>query len=66
MRRSSKNHRENETLRIANLSNAKLLEETLDLAQGDDYDGCFTRDGEVTFELLKNELTRRLENWLDQ
>lgn len=47
------NHVENETVRIAALSNNKLVEETIGSAGGDDYDGC-------TFDLLQEELKRRL------
>jgi hypothetical protein len=45
---------------IEALSNEQLLEEVLDLAGGDDYDGCFTSRGWRTFERLKVELESRL------
>lgn len=32
--------------RVNKMSNKELLDETLDLAPGDDYDGCFTHRGE--------------------
>ena len=45
------------------LSNHDLLIESLLLAGGDDYDGAFTGEGEITFNLLKQELYKRLINY---
>jgi len=59
-RRLPPHHAENETVRIAALSNDQLVKETIYEAAGDDYDGCFTDAGMITFDLLKAELTRRL------
>lgn len=64
MKRCRPNFKETEGTRIAALSNAALLDETLSLAGGDDYDGCFTKEGAVSYELLEAELRRRLEEWL--
>lgn len=64
MDRLTKNWAAREEARIVKLSNANLLEETLDLAGGDDYDGCFTRNGEVTYQILTSELKKRLAVWL--
>jgi hypothetical protein len=50
--------------KIRGLSNAELLDETLRLAAGDDYDGCFTSFGRWEYEMLQAELRRRLEGWL--
>jgi len=58
--RLSKNFVEKETKRISESSNYWLLSECLFLAQGDDYDGCLTREGEVSFKLMKEELAKRL------
>jgi len=45
----------------------QLLEETLSLAGGDDYDiGCFTVEGGREYELLINELNIRLKDWLEE
>lgn len=52
--------KEKEIKRIVELSNSSLLKETIELAPGDDYDGCFTPEGEVTFPLLLEELEKRL------
>lgn len=54
----------NEGKRIESLSNRKLLDETLELAAGDDYDGCFTTRGRIVFDLLQTELECRLSEWL--
>jgi hypothetical protein len=54
------NHVKKETKRIAKLSNEDLLIETIELSAGDDYDGCFTPDGDASLEILKAELKRRL------
>lgn len=46
---------------IKNLSNDQLLEDTIQLAVGDDWDGLFTRTGKKRFRLLRQELERRLK-----
>ena len=45
---------------IKKMTNLDLMEETLGLAGGDDYDGCFTPEGSVRFSALKQELSARL------
>jgi hypothetical protein len=58
---------EKEVVRIKGLSNKDLLEATIHLAGGDDYDGCFTDRGVQEFGLLKEELSKRLvgAGWLE-
>lgn len=58
--RASPNHEKNERVRITALDNSKLLREFRWLAGGDDYDGCFTANGEITFRVLKEVLRNRL------
>ncbi len=43
------------------LSNNDLYYDTLDLAGGDDYDGCYTDHGEFVYGLLREELDSRLK-----
>lgn len=43
------------------LRNYELLEGTLDLSGGDDYDGCFTHSGRFEFDCLQSELKKRLK-----
>jgi hypothetical protein len=50
--------------RIESLSNRQLFDETLELAHGDDYDGCFTTRGSIVFDMLRTELECRLSKWL--
>lgn len=45
---------------MATLSNLQILEDTIDLGGGDDYDGCFTTEGQWKFKMLKQELTNKL------
>lgn len=45
---------------IKNYSNEELLSECLNLAGGDDYDGCFTDRGEWMYGELQVELQTRL------
>lgn len=49
-----------EKLRIQALSSDDLFKEVIELAGGDDYDGCSTPEGEVKFPLLLEELETRL------
>ena len=51
--------------RATSLSNKDLLDEVLSLAQGDDWDGSFTKHGLWEYEYHKAELEKRLENWLN-
>lgn len=46
---------------VAEMNNSQLLEETIDLAGGDDYDGFFTPKGTYTFRALSDELEKRLK-----
>lgn len=63
MRNVRKDFREKEEKRISQLDNRFLFEETLELASGDDYDGCFTAEGSIKFEMLQRELRDRLQDW---
>jgi len=36
------------------------------LLPGDDYDGCFSREGEVTIKILAEEFEFRLQDWLER
>lgn len=47
--------------KVKKMSNNALLDETLSLAAGDSYDGCFTREGEFEYETLQAELYSRLK-----
>ena len=64
MEKATKGHYDCEVKRISQLSNLDLLEDTLELAGGDDWDGDFTEDGQITYSLLEEELRERLESWL--
>ena len=52
--------------RVKKIPNRELLEETIHASGGDDYDGCFTRNGEIEFSILQTELFSRLETWLGE
>ena len=45
---------------ISQLDNVDLLQATLGLAGGDDYDGCMTERGEWEYQELQKELDSRL------
>jgi hypothetical protein len=45
-------------------SNEKLLEECIEAACGDSYDGCFTARGKYRAKVLYDELKRRLAPWI--
>ena len=53
-------------LRVSEMTNVELLEETLDSMSGDDCDGCFTAHGQWECNYLQNQLRRRLvaAGWL--
>lgn len=56
---------ENEALiRAQSLSNAELLDEVLERANPDDYDGCWTTRGWNLYLVYKRVLKKRLQNWL--
>jgi len=63
---SDKAYKERELLAISKMSNRELLDETLSLAGGDDYDGYFTKLGAWKCSVLTIELEKRLENWLKE
>lgn len=65
MSRKQSKYKIAETERISKLSNRQLLEETIELAAGDDYVGCFTNKWSITYILLLKELHTRLKDWLD-
>lgn len=65
VRKENENFEKTETKRISNLGNKELYESLLALAGGDDYDGCFTYSGQITFDLYKKEFERRLKDWLE-
>ena len=44
---------------IEALRDKELLEQTVQLAGGDDYDGCFTDYGAIIYDLLYTELADR-------
>ena len=46
--------------RISKLSNNALFLKYSEMCGGDDYDGCFTKGGEITMIVLKEELVKRL------
>jgi len=46
--------------RVKKLTNGELVNETLSLAAGDDYDGCMTARGAWEFKALQEELYTRL------
>lgn len=52
--------------RIAELTNKELLDEVLDLAGGDDWEGEFTAEGSWTYDKLVDELEKRLGEWLKE
>jgi len=45
---------------IAQMDNGELIEETIELANGDTYDGCFTSRGLWELKCMRAELRRRL------
>ena len=52
--------------RVKHYSNRDLLDETLAAGEGDDYDGCFTDQGQWEYEYLILELEKRLGDWLNE
>lgn len=50
--------------RLRKVSNKDLYEWLLNIASGDDYDGCFTASGEWEYEQVKLEFEKRLTDWL--
>lgn len=51
-----------EKWRIESLSPWQLFDEMMDLASGDDYDGCFTDRGAFTFAHLKQAFEKLMES----
>jgi len=52
--------------KVDNMSNRNLLDQTLFLAGGDDYDGEFTTKGLFEYNYLTEELNNRLDDWLEK
>ena len=48
----------------SNISNVDLLDEVLDLARGNDWEGAFTDHGWWKFNYVKSLLYGRLTDWL--
>lgn len=48
--------------RISKMSNEEVFEEYSYLQGGDDYDGCFTREGEWKYDMINMEFRLRLIN----
>ena len=46
---------------VAGMSNEDLVQQTVGLAGGDDYDGCFTPEGRKAYIALTSELNKRLK-----
>ena len=46
---------------VQRLSNTDIYDDTLDLAGGDNYDGCYTHHGQLVYNLLREELDSRLK-----
>lgn len=47
-------------LNLPQKTNAELLQTVLFLAGGDDYDGCFTEEGQIEYDASLSELKNRL------
>ncbi len=58
--------KENTIEREKHLTNQELLEEVIDLASGDDWDGAFTERGAWEFEYLQGKLKERLSDWMKE
>ena len=56
----NKTRREKFLERIQSMSNEDVLQETLESMSGDDYDGCFTKEGDWNCKKLQSELRKRL------
>lgn len=55
---------EQEQKRISSLSNSDLLNQMIQIAGGDDWDGDLTQRGKCVFTLCYKELQVRLADWL--
>jgi len=70
MAKSSKKaqvYKEQYLLTISKMSNRELLDETISMGGGDDFDiGCFTTHGKLEYDTLREELEKRLETWLNE
>ncbi len=58
--KKNKTRREEFSQRIKIISNEDLLQETLDSMSGDDWDGCFSKEGDWDCKHLQSELRKRL------
>lgn len=52
--------------RIESMSNSELLDEALELAGGDSWDGIFTKRGEWEYSAITLHLRMRLVDWLNE
>lgn len=58
--------RENSINTAKSLSNKELFDNFVLYCQPDDHDGCFTKIGEIEYQVYYNELTDRLSTWLKE
>jgi hypothetical protein len=47
------------------MSNKKLFDETIKMAGGDSWEGDYTAEGEIYYDLLLREIRFRLKWWLN-
>lgn len=64
VRKENEHFEKTEQTRISRLSDKELYESLLTLAGGDDYDGCFTYQGQITFDFYKKEFEKRFPSVL--
>ena len=48
------------------MNNKELFDTVLGLSGGDDYDGCFTPEGEMEYIYYKTKLEERLKDFLEK
>lgn len=53
-------------LSFKDTSNAELLNEVISRSSGDDYDGYFTKTGQLEYDVLHQMLIERLGDWYTQ
>ena len=58
----SKKFERDERLRVKSIPIMDLLEQTIEMAAGDDYDGCFTPTGRILFNVYYDELKLRVQD----
>lgn len=54
-----------EETRLDRLSTEALIAETIGMAAGDDWDGCFTKRGEIAFEAAQRLIDERMKRIVD-